>query len=589
MKDQAGEVIYVGKAKNLRSRVRSYFRGGDGRFQISFLMRRVQEIDTIVTDTEEQAFLLERDLITKYKPRYNIRLKDDKAYLNIRIDLNQAWPRLELVRKIEQDGAKYFGPYTFSHELKSVLDLIKKIVPLRTCSNTVFYNRQRPCLEYQIKRCPGPCCLQVDPELYQDYLAQAIAILEGDTRQIAHELERLMQQASESLRFEDAAEYRDKLEMLENFGRGLQYVSTGGEQRDVFALYREERLAVLSVLNVRSGRISDNKNYSFSQVEISDQEILESALEQYYGGGREIPEEIVLPFELEDLSFLKESLQKIRGSKVDFSSPKRGIRSRLLGLAELNAKQYFMSSFDAEARYTEISTALAKLFKLKQIPRRIECLDISNFQGSDIVGAIVSFFDGAADKKNYKKYIISRQGKPDDFGSIHEVVTRRLKRAQASDDFPDLLIIDGGPGQLSSALAARDELGLELEIISIAKMRKEAGSSAREMKGKPERIYIEGSPEAIILEPGEQSTHFLQRVRDEVHRFVIGFHRKRRAQRATRSVLDDIPGIGPERRRRLLRAFQSVENMKSVSAEDLAREGRMSKALAEKLLRVLKS
>ncbi|MCB0337110.1 MAG: excinuclease ABC subunit C, partial [Bdellovibrionales bacterium] len=282
MRDREGDVIYVGKAKSLRTRVKSYFAGGDGRFQIEFLLRRIHDIENIVTDSEEQAFILERDLITKYKPRYNIRLKDDKAFLSIRIDEDDPWPRLELVRRVESDGARYFGPYTYSYELKTVMDVIKKVVPLRTCSNTVFFNRQRPCLEYQIKRCAGPCCLEVDADDYRRWVKQAISILEGKTAPIVKQLTTIMERASDELRFEDAALYRDRIQILENFSEGLKFVSTGGENRDVFALYREEGLATLSVLQVRNGRISGNSNYSFSNVAVSSEEVLESALEQYY-------------------------------------------------------------------------------------------------------------------------------------------------------------------------------------------------------------------------------------------------------------------------------------------------------------------
>jgi excinuclease ABC subunit C len=589
MRDEKGAVIYVGKAKHLKNRVRSYFGVGDGRHQIRFLMRRVCAIDKILTDSEEHAFVLERDLITKYKPRYNIRLKDDKAHLSVRIDRHKEWPRLQLVRKTENDGAKYFGPYTFSYELRTVLDVIKKVVPLRTCTDTVFYNRQRPCLEYQIKRCLGPCCLEVSREEYDDHVQEAISILEGRTEGLEQDIERRMERASEDMRFEDAAKYRDKLEVLKNFGKGHQLISHGAENRDVFALYREERLATLAVLQVKNGRIADSRNFVFTEVEVSDEDVLESAIEQLYESAGEIPEEIILPMPIGNEEFIRERLSRKRGRVVNFTVPKRGIKFRLLGLAELNARENYISRFDAEQQYTEVARGLARMVNLSGIPRRIECVDISNFQGSDIVGGLVCFYDGRPDKNRYRKYKIKGTTDcPDDFASIKEVVARRLSRGIEEDDLPDLLVIDGGPGQLSAALEGRDESGSSVDIISLAKMRTEKrGSTSGRIKKKPERIYCPGIPEPILLDERSEVTKFLQRVRDEVHRFAITFHRSSRSKRVFQSALDEVRGIGPERKKRLLRQFGSVSGMKGVSAEELARVGRMPLGLAHKLIKAL--
>lgn len=587
MKDRQGAVIYVGKAKELRARVRSYFAGTDDRLQVEFLLKRVQTIDTIVTENEQQAFVLERDLINQHKPRYNIRLKDDKAYLCIRLDENAPWPRLELVRKVVNDGARYFGPYSFSYELRALLDIIKRVVPLRTCTDTVFFNRARPCLEYQIKRCAGPCTLPVDPAEYRRWVKQAIAVLEGKTDPVVRELTASMEAASNELRFEDAAAARDRLHVLEHFKKGAALIASRGEERDVFALYREEGLAVVSVLKVRNGRVADNVNFSLNDVQVTDDEVLESVLEQFYGNSREIPPEIVVPFEPENLSMLREDLKARRERTCEFVVPQRGSKVRLLNLALVNAKQHFAATFDAETRTMEVSRGLARLLELKQIPRRIECVDISNFQGSDIVGAIVAFFDGQPDKQRYRKYKIPGRDTPDDFASIEEVVGRRLERGIAEGDLPDLLIIDGGPGQLGRAIAARDARKINLEIVSLAKMRTERDFSAREVRTSAERIYVEGRDEPIVLEGASEVTHFVQRVRDEAHRFVISFHRSRRAKRVFRSALDDITGVGPERRSRLLRHYGSVEAIRSAPIDEIATVGRMPRPLAEKIARVL--
>jgi len=583
MKDQEGKVIYVGKAKNLRARVLNYFQGGDGRHHVSFLMHRVCSFDRIYTETEKQAFLLERDLITKYKPRYNIRLKDDKAYLSIRIDIEAQWPRLELVRRRSNDSALYFGPYAFSYELRTLLEVIKRVVPLRTCSDVVFHNRQRPCLEYQIKRCAGPCCLEVDYRKYQGWVKQAISILEGKAEPLIESLESNMERASGELRFEDAAAYRDKIDILKNFSRQRYAVSSGGESRDVFGLHREDSYAALAVLQVRDGRISDNKNYALQELELSDQEIIEASIMQYYERASVIPNEVIVPFELSGSKVLEEFLSDRRGESVQIVAPQRGIRFRLLGMAQLNARQHFIGSFEAEQRYEQIAVKLASKFKLKQVPRRIECIDISQLQGSDTVGAIVSFFDGSPDRARYRQYKLSQEGKPDDFSSIYEVVHRRLKRGIKQEDLPDLLVIDGGKGQLSKALQARDELGLELEIVALAKSREERVVKSKKAGAKPERVFLVPSGVPIDLKEGEAETRFMSRVRDEVHDYVIRFHRKRRQNRLKRSIIDEVSGIGPERKRRLIKGFGSIEKMRVAELSELARVGRMPLSLAERL------
>jgi len=582
MKDRDGEVIYVGKAKDLKARVRTYFAGGDGRAQIEFLLRKIFSLDHIVTENEQQAFILERDLITKYKPRYNIRLKDDKAYLSVRIDQNQEWPRLELVRQIEQDGAHYFGPYTYGHELKTLLEIINRVVPLRTCTNTVLYNRQRPCLEHQIKRCAGPCCLPVSQEEYAGWVKQAMAILRGKSEGLIKQLEADMEDASEDLRFEDAAIIRDRVGVLKKFASGESLMASRGEDRDVFAIHREEKLVALSVLKMRHGRISGNENFTFTNVEIPDENILESAIGQFYDSGREIPEEILVPQELGEQSLVRETLREKRKGSFEITVPQRGLKFRLLMLAHTNARQHFVTKFDAEARYAQISEELARRFKLKQIPRRIECVDISNFQGSDIVGALVVFFDGEPVKKWYRKYKINSTGKPDDFAAVHEVVARRIKKGAMEDDLPDLLVIDGGAGQLSAALAARNELDVPVEIVALAKFR--VFGKGKKSVSKPERVYTENSSFPILLKESSETTKFLQRLRDETHRFVITFHKSTRAKRVFKSALDDILGIGPERKARLMRRYGSVKKIKEATAEDLATVGRMSPLLGQKVL-----
>lgn len=587
MRDMSGQVIYIGKAKNLRTRIRTYFRGGDGRYQIEYLLKHIHDIETIITSSEEDAFILERDLINRYKPRYNVLLKDDKSYLNVRIDLNQQWPKIELTRKVSNDGALYFGPYSYSYELKLLLEAIKNVIPLRTCSNTVFFNRQRPCLEYEIKRCSGPCCLPVDKDKYRSWIEQAIELLKGKTGTIVSQLEKQMEIAASLLRFEEAAAIRDRILKLKQYSSGKMPNVHHGESRDAFYLYRQGELGSVCLLSVRHGRISDTKNFLMKRLLVSDDEVLEAAVSQYYEGGAEIPEEIVLPCKLSNIDLIISRLKSKKGQTPLMTYPKRGSKYRLLQIAELNAHQSFEASYDEEERYSNVSSNLARLCRLKQIPKIVECVDISNWQGSDIVGAIVAFEDSAPNKSLFRKYQISFDGKPDDVRAIGEVINRRLSRVDEEAQFPDLIIIDGGFTQLQSALRARDDLGVPVEIISLAKARTDSNMTSSFIERSVERVFIEGSSEPILLEPGSDVSLLLEKIRNEAHRFVISFHRNTRARRVMRSLLDEVSGIGPERRKRLFRHFGSVEAMKRASLDELTKEGRMPKSMAEKLKQVL--
>lgn len=583
MKDCEGTVIYVGKAKDLRARVRSYLGVGDGRVQISYLMRRVVKIEQIVTEDEEQAFILERDLIKRFKPRYNIRLKDDRAYLSVRIDATAQWPRLELVRKVEQDQAEYYGPFSKGNELRELLEIIRNVVPLRTCSDTVLHNRQRPCLEFQIKHCAAPCCLPVDRGQYLEWLKQARALIQGRVASTIEQLKRERDLAAADLNFEEAAVVRDRINLLENYASGQQISSHHGESRDVFAIHRDGNWVALSVLMVRNGRVADSKNFGFQNVYLGDGEVLEAAITQYYENDREIPEELIIESVISDGDLLLSVLKKKRGAALKLTCPKRGLKYRLVRLAKLNAQQYLLQVVDADSRYSEISEQLAGMLNLVQTPRRIECVDISNLQGSDIVGAVVVFYDGQPQKTSYSRYLIKSDGKPDDFAAVYEVVSRRLRRSRDGGSLPDLLIIDGGASQLKKALQARDEQAVSVDVVAMAKMRKLHKRLSGEDQFKPERIFLPGKAAPIELAADVPITHFLQRIRDEAHRYVIRFHRQRRGKRALDSILDDIAGLGSGRKSRLLAHFGSVGAMRKASVEQLASVGRMSRLIAKNL------
>jgi excinuclease ABC subunit C len=584
MRDAEAVVIYVGKAKVLRERLKTYFMGGDGRYQIEFLLKRVASFETIVTQTEGQAFLLERDLITKYKPRYNIRLKDDKNYLSIRIDERAEWPRLELVRRTENDGATYYGPYAFSGELRNLLEVIKKVIPLRSCSDAVLYNRQRPCLEYQIKRCCAPCCLPVSADEYRDLLKQAVSILQGKTSSTIKLLTERMDAAAEELRFEEAAAWRDRVDALSKFQAGHSLISFRGENRDVFGFVREGDRVAVCVLLVRHGRISESKPFMLLDVQVSDEELLEGVIQQFYEGGREIPCEVIVGRELSNASLIESGLSTRRGGAVVLTYAQRGSKARLLSMAELNARHAFEGSRTRESEWDSVADSLRATLGLRQAPRRVECVDISHFQGSDTVGAIVAFFDGVADKASYRRYNLAHFDSPNDFAAMHEVVSRRLKRGLAEDTLPDLLVIDGGAGQLSMALQARDEVGASVEIVALAKMRTESEVQSSDIIRKPERLYIPGEELPLLLDEAAPVTRFLARIRDEVHRFVITFHRDRRAKRVFKTGLDEIRGVTDDMRKRLLRHFKSVQAVKAAQPEEVAKVGRMPLRLARKIV-----
>lgn len=571
MKDTHGEVIYVGKAIDLRARVRNYLGAGDGRYQIRYLVQRLDDIEVLVTNSEEEAFVLERDLIQRFKPRYNIRLKDDKAFYHVKINRNDPWPRIELVRKAEFDGALYFGPFTFSGGLRSLLNVIKSVIPLRTCTNTVFYNRTRPCLEYQIKRCAGPCCLPVKPEDYEVWIEQAISLLRGETENTKQYLLAAMETASRELRFEEAASLRDKIETLEKYAGGAPEHTGAG--RDVFAVHRDQEQAAVCVLSESGGRIIDTKFFYLSEIEVDDESLLEGVISEFYNE-RPVPQEIVTSALFENQSIVLAGLRS-KSESVVIVSPEEGSAKRLLQIANLNARQSFESYFNKEAEYSETATELSLLFGLKQIPRRIEAIDISNLQGTDIVGACVCFVDGSPVKDQYRRYTISHQGEQNDFLAIYEVVKRRLHSTQ---DLPDLIVIDGGKQQLEMAIKAREEAKVDIDIVSLAKARTLDGINRSQ-----ERVFLPDKSDSIPLKEGSKVFGLLTRLRDEVHRFAINFHRTKRKKRVMRSQLDSVLGVKPEMKRRLLSAFGTIKAIGDAEVEEIAKAGRMPKSLAKKV------
>ena len=587
--DHTGTVIYVGKANNLRARVRQYARGGDGRAQIRFLLAQLTAVEVIVTQTEKEALLLEDTLIKQFRPRYNIRLKDNSAYWHVKVTQHDRWPRLLLTRQIAKDGSKYLGPFHSSTAVQETLEIIRRVFPLRTCTDTVFRNRTRPCLEYQIKRCLGPCTLPVDPDDYQHQLKNALLLLEGKSTQLIDRLTRQMNQAADALRFEEAARLRDQIRAMTKTAEKQQVATPLGNDRDVFGLYREGGLIEGQVLFVRGGKLVGNLAYSFTDNEFPDTEVVAEFLSQFYQGGRFIPDEILVPVGLDDADIRAELLSERKGKKVGLLCPQRGAKLRLVAMARENARHSFVEKRRGEEHKEKTLEHLRRALHLQNAPKRIECFDISNTQGNLSVGSMVVFDECEPDKNRYRRFRIKTVEGADDFGMMYEVLTRRYQRALAEHDLPDLLMVDGGKGQLGVAVTVLQELGItEVDVIGLAKMRTERDPFAEEVAHSSERVFLPGRKNPVILKPNATALFLLQRIRDEAHRFAITYHRNLRAKERLSSPLEAIAGVGPAKRKALLRHFGSLKRVRAAAPEALGQVAGITPALAEKIHRHLR-
>ncbi len=455
LKDRNGKVIYVGKAASPRSRIRTYVRGGDERSQVRFLVERLADFETIVTASDKEALILENNLIKQYRPRYNIRLKDDKSYVSVKVTVQDPWPRVLVTRRIVKDGSRYFGPFASASAVRDTLDTIRKVFPLRTCSDHVFRNRSRPCIEYDIKRCLGPCVLPVDRAAYDEHLRQVMLLLDGRNSEVVRHLRQRMSDAAEEERFEDAARLRDQIHAIEKTQERQQVVEHWGANQDVFGLYREGGCVEVQVLFVRSGKLVSNRSYSFDDWEFPDEEIVEAVLTQFYQAtNHDVPDEILLPVAISDAEARAEYLGERRGKKVAILVPQRGDKLRLVEMARENAMQTFAERRDAAKQGERMVAELQRRLHLANAPKRIECLDIATFQGTETVGAIVAFDEGEPDKDGYRHYRIRTVEGTDDFAAVAEVIRRRFRDAGERGGLPDLLVIDGNPLDDLSALAS---------------------------------------------------------------------------------------------------------------------------------------
>jgi excinuclease ABC subunit C len=590
MKDSAGDVIYVGKAKNLKSRVRSYFQEGtsDYRAFIGLLGRLLADIETVLTRSEKEALLLERELIRRHEPRFNVIWRDDKQYLMLRIDPDHEWPWVQVVRNAKQDQARYYGPFHSASAARQTLRVVNRHFRLRTCRDSVLYHRKRPCIEHQIGRCPAPCCLPVDRDEYRQSVEDVSLFLEGKGEQLAGRLEERMWSAAQRERYEVAAHYRDQLRAV---GKTLerQTVATGKlTDRDVVGVHREGEQLCISLLEVRGGRVGNVISQLFEDITTSDQEVLESYLLQRYEESADLPGEILVPFELTSAPVLQEILGERRGKRVSVVRPQRGDKVRLLEMALDNAEHAFREQRLKNGAMQRTLEGLQRGLGLSKLPLRIECFDISNLGPHMIVGSQVVFEQAVPAKRRYRHYRVRGRDGQDDFASMYDVLSRRFRRGLEEQDLPDLVVIDGGKGQLNVARAVFRDLGIDdVDVVSLAKSRVTGLDPDDATARSPERVFKPGRDEPIVLRQSSPELLLLARIRDEAHRFAITHHQRLRRKSRTRSSLEDIPGIGPKRRQSLLKHLGSLRRVRAASLDELAAVPGIDRRSAEKLYRAL--
>ncbi len=577
MKRAGGGVLYVGKAKSLPDRVRSYFQPG-ARLppKIVAMLSQVEEIDYFVTGSELEALILENNLIKKHRPKYNVVLRDDKNYPFIRLALHDPYPRPEIVRRVARDGAVYFGPYVPTNALRETLRILRYLFPLPNCSITIDGTAERACIEFEIKRCLAPCTGRQSQVEYREMIEQVRLFLEGRDQDLVRALRARMADAAEGLRFEEAARIRDQIGRIEKVLERQRVTSTRMEDQDVVGLFREGEAADIQVLFIRGGMMTGRKDFYFEKAEPDDAVLLTAVLQQLYDRETLVPREIVLPTDLPDEALLAAWLSERRGSRVTLTSPSRGPDAKLVALAKENAEAAMTDhrrkrqTADAEAR------ELQAVLELKRIPRRIDAFDISNFQGDQAVGSMVVWEEGRIKKGDYRRFGIKTIRGANDFGMLYEVVTRHYGRVQAKDGpWPDLIVIDGGRGQVSAAWDALRALDIdlterEIDLIGLAKERGEKG----------ERVFRLGKPAATFLDPMAGSTRLLQRIRDEAHRFAVTYHRTLRHRRLEASQLDAIVGIGPAKKRALLKQFGSLDRLARAEESEVRAVPGMTDTLA---------
>lgn len=587
MKGAGGGVLYIGKAKNLRARVRSYFREtGDTRYAVKFLASRTHDIDTIVTANEKEALFLEDTLLKKHKPRYNIRLKDSKTYVSIKITTKDEFPRILVTRQIKKDGSRYFGPYPSARAVRETIKFIRRIFPLCVCSASVFGNRVRPCLDYQMGLCSAPAVGKITKEEYARLVAGAVMFLEGRNTELVRALRKRMKEAASALDFEEAGLLRDRIAAMEEMLAEQKVVTHRAIDQDVFAFLREGQSVVIQALLIRDGRLVSSADYIFSDAGLPETEILSSFIAQFYRGERYIPDEVILPARLDDRDVLEEWLSEKKGRKVELLVPVRGEKVKLLKMAGENALQSLRKREAEKTEGPDVVGELASRLRLANRPARIEAFDISNIGGSHAVGAMVTFVDGEPDKGSYRLFKIKGIDGPDDYAMMEQVLTRRYANSSGKEGglpLPSLILMDGGKGQLNIAVKVVAALGLDgVELAALAKDKGEDISPFARVRSKGERVYRPNVKDPVLLKEGSRPDLLLRRIRDEVHRFAIRYHRKLRSK-AMVSIIDTIPGVGVKRKKALFERFGDLEAIRSATVEELREVPSITEELALKI------
>ncbi|WP_225734594.1 excinuclease ABC subunit UvrC [Tepidiforma bonchosmolovskayae] len=595
MRNAAGEVIYVGKAARLRDRVRSYFGSPHGlEPKTRALREQIDDFEYIVVSSPAEALLLEAALIKRHQPFFNIRLKDDKRYPYLKIDVQNPWPRVSITRRIENDGARYFGPYASAGSVRATLDLTKKLFPWRSCTKEITGRDPRPCLDYYIKRCIAPCTAYCTKEEYDEVIQQVILFLEGKADDVLRRLRKQMDDAAERLEFERAAQLRDQIRAIERTVERQHVATTRNEDADIFGLARDGDDACVQVFFIRGTQMIGRDSFMLAGVrDEPDATVLSNFLLQYYEGAQYIPRLVAVPAQPEDRESIEELLTGKRGSRFEIRIPARGEKRRLVDLAAENAREALAVArvrWLADSSKTELALEqLREELSLPEIPRRIECYDNSNIQGTSPVSSMVVFIDGRPAPNQYRRFRVKTVQGANDFATMQEVLRRRFGRhartaetaaadntpgadAASADawDLPDLVIVDGGKGQLSAALEVMHELGVHhIPVVGLAK--------------RHEEIFVPDDDEPIVLPRGSEALFLVQRIRDEAHRFAITFHRQVRGKSSIQSALDTIPGIGPKRKKALLKKFGSVKAIREADVDEIAATVGFTRALAERV------
>jgi excinuclease ABC subunit C len=584
MKDAKGHILYIGKARDLKKRVASYFRDKAPRdLKTSLLVGKIQSFDTILTNTEKEALILESNLIKQHRPRYNVILRDDKRYPCLRLNMKSPYPNLTVARKIGKDGALYFGPFPSAGAVRETLKIIHRTFKIRKCKSGNPKPRERPCLNYQMDLCLGPCSRPVDPAEYGAAVNEVILFLRGRTPELIAHVRKQMEAAAARQDFEEASVHRDRLFALERTLEKQVAATTDFKDRDVVGMARQGRAALLIVLFIRCGFLLGNRPFYFPETIASDAEMMTSFVKQYYEETSFVPGEVLLPRPPEDQTLLEDWLSDLKGEKVRIIMPKRGEKAKLVGMAQRNAAKTLRDELEVARAERALLDRVQRRLALTRCPERIECFDLSNIAGTEGVGVMVVFEKGNPAPSAYRKYRVKFASGADDYAMLSEVLTRRYKKVDVGQPLPDLLIVDGGKGQLNMAVAVLKALRLygSFDLIGIAKRDPERGEAE-------DKVYKPGRKNPMNLNKDQDVLLFLQRIRDEAHRSAITYHRKRRIKSYRRSALDQIPGIGNRRRVSLLKHFGSLKRIRAASVEELAAVPGMTRRAAQAVFEALR-